>query len=162
MSVQDLGSMGELIGALAVLVTLIYLSIQTRLTRKAAQESAKFALAEATRAITQIYAKYRTFMTTPVLAEIVVKARVEPLNDKEQLMFSAVFEELFFVASCAYQSSFTGATLVDPGANLEHVVDVIHANPLALEVWKTQHSVLAKNSPDFVAKADEMLLKDVS
>ena len=158
MSVQDLGAMGEFFGAFAVLATLVYLSIQTRLTRKAAQESAMFAVAEATRALPQMYAKYRTFMATPVLAEIVVKARTEPLDEKEGLMFSAIFEELFYIASCAYQSSITGADLIDSVAEIEHVVGEIDANPLALEVWKTQHPVLSKVSPDFTTLVDDRVL----
>lgn len=35
MSIQDLGAIGELVGSIAILVTLIYLAIQTRLNRKA-------------------------------------------------------------------------------------------------------------------------------
>ena len=41
MTIAELGSVGELVGAIAVLATLIYLSIQTRLTRQAAQETDK-------------------------------------------------------------------------------------------------------------------------
>jgi hypothetical protein len=37
MSIQELGSLGELIGAVAVLATLVYLAIQTRLTRIASE-----------------------------------------------------------------------------------------------------------------------------
>ena len=48
MSIQELGSMGEFVGAIAVLITLIYLSIQTRLTRRAAEETANFASSQAT------------------------------------------------------------------------------------------------------------------
>jgi hypothetical protein len=97
-------------------------------------------------------------MATPILAEIVVKARSEPLDDKERLMFSAVFEELFYIASCAYQSSTTGADLVDDEAEIQHVVGEIDANPLALEVWKTQHPVLLKVSPEFAALVDDRVL----
>lgn len=40
MNIQDLGAIGELIGSIAILVTLIYLAIQTRLNRKALVDAA--------------------------------------------------------------------------------------------------------------------------
>ena len=45
MSIQELGSIGEFVSAFAVFATLIYLAIQTRLIRKAAEETARFSLA---------------------------------------------------------------------------------------------------------------------
>ncbi len=55
MTVQDLGSIGEIIGAVAVLFTLIYLSLQTRQARLAAEETAKFASLQATHSIDNLY-----------------------------------------------------------------------------------------------------------
>ena len=40
MSIQDLGAIGDLVGSVAIFVTLIYLAIQTRLNRKALVDSA--------------------------------------------------------------------------------------------------------------------------
>lgn len=75
MTIQDLGALGEFVGAIAVIITLIYLSIQTRLTRKAAEEAANFASQEALRAVPTMYARYRVLTSTPELAGIMVKAR---------------------------------------------------------------------------------------
>ena len=76
MTVQELGSLGEFVSAIAVLATLVYLSIQTRLTRKASQETAKFASQQATQAVVEIYSRWRcALMGNPELAGILVKAR---------------------------------------------------------------------------------------
>ena len=48
MNIQDLGSLGELVGAFAVVFALIYLAIQTRQARIAAEESAKHSQIQAT------------------------------------------------------------------------------------------------------------------
>lgn len=158
MSIQELGSIGEFVSAFAVFATLIYLAIQTRLTRKAAEETARFSLAETTRAIPQMYQKYREFLATRELAEIVVKARRgENLDDAERVMFSAIFEELFYNAACSYQSSFTGTSLHDSTADVDHMVAVLSANPLALEDWERSHPVIVMSSAEFVERVDEKL-----
>ncbi len=158
MTFQELGSIGEFFGAFAVLATLVYLSIQTRLTRMAAEETARFSLAETTRAIPQMYAGYRAFLATPALAEIVVKARgPNALNQKERVMYSAIFEEVFYAAACAYQSSFTGASLHDGMADVNHMVAILHANPLAIEDWELQRPVMLGASSEFVNLVEDRL-----
>ena len=47
MTFQELGAIGELIGGLAVLLTLLYLAIQTKQARIAAEETANFAAIQA-------------------------------------------------------------------------------------------------------------------
>ena len=48
-SIQDWGALGEIVGALAVIGTLGYLAVQTKQTRVAAEQTAKFAASEAMR-----------------------------------------------------------------------------------------------------------------
>ena len=59
MSFQELGSLGELVGALAVLATLVYLAMQTRQTRIAAEQSAYFSQNQATIGTVEMYRRRR-------------------------------------------------------------------------------------------------------
>ena len=52
MSIQDLGAIGELLGSLFVLVTLIYLAVQVRHSRDLLEENRKLALSAAYQART--------------------------------------------------------------------------------------------------------------
>ena len=158
MTIQELGALGEFVSAIAVIITLVYLAIQTRLTRKAAEESAKFASQEALRAVPEMYARYRTLTSTPELAKIVVKARTQPLDETERLLFSTIFEELIYVSATSYQSALQAASGHDNNGDVEFVAAIFAQNPLALEVW-VDHSVIAEAiSSEFVAKLNRKLL----
>jgi len=134
-----------------VIVTLIYLAIQTRLTRKAAEESAKFASQEALRAVPTMYARYRTLTANPELAQIIVKARgTEQLTDTEQLLFSTIFEELIYVAATSYQSSNLSASEHDKTGDVEFVTSVFNANPKAIDIWHGHSHIAQAISPEFV------------
>ena len=157
MTIQDLGALGEFVSAFAVFITLIYLAIQTRLTRKAAEVSAKFASQEALRAVPEMYARYRTLTATPELAEIVVKARTQELDETERLLFSTIFEELIYVSATSYQSANQDASGHDNNGDVEFVYSIFRSNPLALEVWSEHSHIAEAISPDFVLKLSNKL-----
>ena len=87
MSIQDLGSIGEFLSAIAVLATLVYLSLQTRQARIAAEETAKFSGLQATHSMLDLYFDWRrTLFSDPAHREIIAKA-----NDGEELTSSERF-----------------------------------------------------------------------
>jgi hypothetical protein len=73
--------------------------------------------------------------------------------------YSAIFEEVFYAAACAYQSSFTGASLHHGMADVNHMVMVLNANPLAVEDWERQRPVMLDVSSVFVDAVEERLQK---
>ena len=60
MNWEVLGAVAEIVGAAAVLITLIYLSVQTRMTRIAAEETSKHATQQATNSTVEMYSRWRS------------------------------------------------------------------------------------------------------
>lgn len=161
MTIQDLGAIGELVGAIAVIATLVYLSVQTRLSRKALEDTANFASLEAMRDVPTMYSRYRAMVSRPELAEVMVKARTdEALSEKEQILFVAVFEELIYLAATSFLSSQTGASPHDKTGDVAYVVLVLRENPRAIEIWQQQHEIVAAISREFVESVSEGLVAD--
>ena len=150
MTIAELGSLGELIGAIAVLATLIYLSIQTRLTREAAQETAGFAQSHATFESMTSYDQWRrSILENHELARIMVKARGdEPLTDQEKLLFNLLFERLFIIVAVSVQRSFQGTTFQKwDRADVDWFVLVLKENPAAIDLWNRTKEVVRAISP---------------
>ena len=157
MTIQELGSIGELIGAVAVLVTVVYLALQTRLSRKAAEQTAMFASQEATRAAPEMYALYRSLVAKPELAELIVKARTEELTQTEMLMYKTVFEELIYAAVTSYQSTLLSASAHSGVADIEHLLGILRDNPKAVDVWHQNRNIAMQMSQPFVEAIDCVL-----
>jgi hypothetical protein len=56
MSIQDLGAIGELVSSIVVVITLVYLAVQTSLARKAAQANLQWTRANAARELSLMWA----------------------------------------------------------------------------------------------------------
>jgi len=158
MTIQELGSLGEFVSAIAVFVTLIYLSIQTRMTRQAAEESAIFAHQEALRAVPGMYARYRALTSTPELAGVMVKARGDQeLSETEKLLFTTIFQELIYTAATSYESSVVSASKHDRSGDVVFVLSVLAENPKAVDIWHQNSKIAGAISPTFVQTVNEAL-----
>ncbi len=165
MNIQELGSLGEFVGAIAVMVTLVYLAIQTRLTRKAAEvtqhaaeETAKYAGVQAGAAVVEGYSRCRILMSNPETARIIVKARgAQSLTDEEQVIYSAVFEELIYSASASFESSVELASFHAVSADVKNMLAVFKANPRVIAEWRRVHDITAGVSSRFVETVDRLL-----
>jgi hypothetical protein len=164
MNIQELGSLGEFVGAIAVMVTLVYLAIQTRLTRKAAEETAKFASMQMLQGVADMYSRWRLARMNPEIAELLVKSRgSERLTDAEQLIYSAAFEELFFTVLVSYQSAAESAFFFhEESVDIIYLLDTFKANPKAIAEWQRMRPALIAGSSiagssKFVETIDKML-----
>jgi len=83
MSIQDLGSVGELVAALATILTLVYLAIQIRQNTKTQVVNATFQALEPTWDFVSVLAQ------SPQLTAVAVKGLGDfhRLDDKERLQF---------------------------------------------------------------------------
>ena len=158
MNWEAIGVIVEAVGAFAVLITLIYLSIQTRLTRKAVEESSEHATQQATHASVGMYSELRrTLLASPELAEVLVRSRNgEALTEKEQVLYSAYFEELFFAGATTYRSVMHHTADSGP-ISVTHLLGVLSANPRAIEERHNLSNILAGISSDFVNAIDRSL-----
>ena len=86
-----IGATGEIIGAIAVVATLIYLSIQTQQSRKAAEETAKYSELQHSGNLVNLYSRWRSMLlANPELLGVLQKSkRNDELSAEEesQLMY---------------------------------------------------------------------------
>ena len=80
MSIQDLGAIGELISSIVVVITLVYLAVQTSLARKTAQANLQWTRANAARELSLMWAG------NPETVELIQEfgTRVEDLKPSEE------------------------------------------------------------------------------
>ena len=83
MSLADLGNLGEFIGSVAVLISLVYVGFQIRSNTKAARASTFLGL-------TNGWVDYLRFSASPEVAELLVRARLEP-HELDPVEFSRLF-----------------------------------------------------------------------
>jgi hypothetical protein len=86
MNWEAIGAIGEIVGAIAVFVTLLYLGIQLRLNTRALKSSTFQEISASTAETMQVIA------STPGMSELIVKSQVGigALNAEEQIRFTAM------------------------------------------------------------------------
>ena len=159
MNWEAVGVIVEAIGVLAVLITLIYLAIQTRLTRKAVEDTSEHAKQQATHSSVGMYSDWRrSLIGSPELAEILARARRnEELSESDQVLFAAYFEDLFFAAVTSYRSALHETVDYADSIDVLHLIDVLNANPKAVIEWNRISQIVAGISPEFAAAINDGL-----
>ena len=159
MNWDTLGTIAEIVGAIAVLVTLIYLSIQTRLARIAVEETSEHAAQQGTKAAQEMYSEWRrTVLSNSEIADVLVNARGdEALTEKEQILFSTYFEELFFTAVISHRSVLHNTSGYTGEGDIVHMLSVMNANPRAFGEWRRVAHIVAEIGPEFVEAVEKGL-----
>ncbi len=146
MTIQEIGSIGELLGALAVLVTLIYLASQTRQTRIATQGASLLSQAEA-------HARWRTaLLSNPKLAALLAAGNDgEELTHADNIQLSSLYMELFISGAVG---SYTGKQSGGPRTEIVHLLKLFQLYPCMISEWHEQKSVLEPLAPEFVPEVN--------
>ena len=164
MNWEALGTFAEIISAAAVLITLIYLSIQTRMTRIAAEDTSKHATQDATNAAVEMYSRWRSMALNGAdVAEILSRAKEgQDLSQKESIVLNAYFEELFFVSAVAYRSALHEASGHVAPNDAMHLAYVLEQYPSAKENWQRMKAFVANVSAELVQEVDKLLEENIS
>jgi hypothetical protein len=159
MSIQDLGAIGELIGAVAVIVTLVYLAIQTRQSRIAVEQTAKFAGLQATNSAMDNYTQWRALLLSDSrFSALLVKANNgSDLTEEQRIQLSAIFDELFLAGAFSYLSSHTSGSLHPTTADVDYLTSYLGENPSGLREWQRMRFTVEKISPEFAVAMDRSL-----
>ena len=159
MNWEALETIAEIVGATAVLITLVYLSIQTRLTRIAAEETSKHATQQATNAAVEMYSRWRAMAISGAdVADTVSKARSdEPLTEREKVVLEAYYQELFFVSGVAYRSAINAASGHIAPNDAMHLAFVLDGNSFAYEYWQIMKEYVGNVCAEFVDEVDKRL-----
>ena len=106
MTIQDLGSIGELIAAIATVATLVYLALQIRQNTRALHHAAE-------RAIREDANSWRAnLIQHPEVAELYRKGLVDPgaLDSIERLRFRMLLDALFATWQYIFRAEQIGKT----------------------------------------------------
>jgi len=105
MSLQDWGSLGEVLGAIATVITLVYLALQVRLNSKQMREATLVARTRAMDSTVEAFSRFRQTLVDPQNAELYVRglASYRSLTEVDKVRFRAIIEEYFFAYAAAFE-----------------------------------------------------------
>ena len=139
MTIQDLGSIGELVAAIATVVTIAYLAAQIRASNKIAKAEALQSVLDGIRDRIQV-----PFYTHPEIAEVFSRGMTEfdELSEQEQRRFYWIMGEWVFQLQHVWQLYEKGlATKVDFDAWLYAIATMVRTGGGAV-VWKNMQATL--------------------
>ena len=146
------GAVGEIVGALAVVVTLAYLAVQLKLARNAYEIQSTYSSQAG-------YSRWRTaVMENPELREAIAKSnRGERLSDEEDLAVSTLTQELFICVAVSIATNQREDILADSTGQIAYLVRVFSDNPGLIAYWHSHKALVASLLPDFTLAVDEKL-----
>ena len=157
MNWDAIGAVGEIVGAAAVVATLLYLSVQMRLSREAAQVQSSYSTIE-------VYSHWRAHLIEDErLAAIVAKAdRGEALAPEEDLSVGTLMDDLFIALAITQVSGATARAFYAGAAGsstpeIEYLLRLFCQHPGLVPYWGRIHAYLVLVRPDFVAAVDARL-----
>ena len=153
MNWEAIGVIAELLGATAVVVTLLYLAVQMRLAREATQVQSTYSTIE-------VYANWRGHLIeNGDLAGLVAKAnRGEELSDKEDIQVSTLMDDLFAMTAMSHASNAKADAFYESASEVEYVIRLFDQNPGLTKYWNRTREFLEIATPDY-ARAVDIRLK---
>ncbi|MEZ5559180.1 MAG: hypothetical protein R3E86_11665 [Pseudomonadales bacterium] len=144
MSIADLGSLGELISSIAVLISLIYLAVQVR-TGIETQRTATYQSV-----VAEFSAVNRSMATTPNVSALFAKALedYDALDATERATISQLFFVVFHNFENMYYQYRKGYLEDDVWIGWKRLMLTYHARPGFQAWWRLRSDVF---SPSFVS-----------
>lgn len=159
MTIQELGSLGEFVAALATVVTLAYLATQIRYARMAASDSSRQARAESVREMQLISIDNAAFRRAWNNADPGSAERMKSLADR--LSISVEEAELVWHGGCAWTfihwSQYRSIKTPEDERELENLIAAFYSLPPMVVLWNEDPLIRALLDPGFVAWVDEIL-----
>jgi hypothetical protein len=154
MELEQVYYVGELVAAIAVIASLIFVGIQMRHSRLASQ-------AQGTINTSEIYSRWRmAIMESSDLANIVDKANSEnELSGAERIKLAAMADELFISASVAYASGGQTGLVHDRQGEIDYITIILDQNPGLIRAWQLSKQVTNSVSTQFVDIIDDHLTR---
>ena len=138
MTLQDWGALGEVVGAAAVLATLIYLAIQTRQLRRTGERSVTTGVAEA-------HARWRSALyENPQLADLLARDNAgEALSEGERIQLRYLHFDLFIASILGHYTQERDS----PRAEIDYLVRVLVENPSVHRAWLEHQALVVQMAP---------------
>ena len=159
MTIQDLGSLGELLTAIATLITLIYLATQIR-------QNTKFLRSEAVRDSADQFTNLGLQVASnPEMRAMFVRIRkgeerLEELSDDEQMLVEMLLRSVFNTASKDYTQTLLGVAGEEYWFQVrDFLVFAMFPSKLVLDWWMSQVVPANSYNAEFRAWATSELEK---
>jgi hypothetical protein len=154
MNWDAIGAIGEIVGAIAVVATLLYVARQMRESRAAMERQATVGSAS-------MHAQWRqTIMANTDLAKAIAKAnKKEELEDEDVILLSTLADDLFVAGVAAYANITSSGSLHDAESELEYMAKILTANPGLKPHWVRFRYVVDAVSSEYGAGVDIYLAK---
>ncbi len=138
------GVIAEIIGALAVVITLIYLSVQIRLARKESQVQGTYSSVD-------LYANWRSHLINNAdLADVIAKANAdEKLTDGETMRVAAFMDDLALTVYVSYTTGEKSNPLYERQADLLYLIEFLESNPGLAADWERVSTFIDSMQPEF-------------
>ena len=138
-TLQDLGSIGELISAVATIATLAYLAIQIRQNSAHMSEATNVVKLNATDRTVETFSRFRERMTVPENADLYVRGieSYQSLDKVEKVRFRALMEELFFGVTAMLEHEKAGMYLHSGVSDQIDSLALLIRKPGVSEWWRS-------------------------
>jgi hypothetical protein len=147
---EAIGVIAEIVGAMAVVITLIYLSVQIRLTRKEGQVHASYYSLER-------YANWRShLLNNRDLAVAVAKAnKGEQLTEDETIRLTTLMDDLITTSYASHTVSLQSDPHYHRSSEVDYLIAFLKANPGMVPHWKRFCVFAEQSAPAFLKEMDE-------
>ena len=154
MNWEAIAAIGEIVGAIAVVATLIYLAIQIRTARISAASAATYSAMEG-------YSRWRAnILQNSDIANAVAKAnQYETLNEREQFQLRTLADELFILVAVGATETEKWGSINRQSVDLEYLKVVFEENPGLVQYWGRYRRIAATVSEEYVKAVDDFVIE---
>jgi len=99
MTIQDWGALGEILGAIAVLITLVYLAVQTRINTNQLEKIAQSNSAQFNQSVVETWNDFRKYIVSdPDVATVYTLGLndIDQLSDVDRVRFGFLMATILF------------------------------------------------------------------
>jgi hypothetical protein len=151
MNWEAIGAIGELVSSLVVVVTLIYLAVQTHQTKQQTVTQTSYASAAAVRD------ELMAFIDPQILCQALAKSYSAPtnLNDVEKMNVDAWMQLSIHMRECEYYEWKRGTLPQERWQALQQIIRIKLSAPWCRE-WRSTHGRTTKTT-EFASFVDQLI-----
>ncbi len=153
MTLQDLGGIGEFIGGIAVVISLVYLAVQIRQNTKSVRTATYQAILDSSRSDTEL------LLVHPHLERVyrVGRRNPEKLNDDERPLFRMLVAQLLLSSESLFLQHQQGAIDSDYWQRRQQTLRGLLSQPGVRQWWAARGTPREYYDPGFRELVDSIL-----
>ena len=154
MNVMELGAIGELVGGVAVIASLIYVGLQVRQSNRLAQSTA---VRSGRAAVVEMM---RTWFNDPTGVTVYLQGLSDRrrLRNEDRVKFDMMLNQMFRSLESLLYEHRDGHMSQELWMSFEREVEPVFAQPGAVNWWFERHTILTPSFADYV---EQRFLRDL-